>query len=173
MNNFYDNFYNEINNIDSNDNNNSNGNNNSNDNVESDICLISGEKIDDTSITLDCNHKFNYYYIYKDIVAQKNNVKQNKYAKEIKIYQIKCPYCRNIQNTILPYRQIDYCNEKIYGVNYPKKYCMKNSQCVYIFKRGKNKGLRCTKEAVNQFCSSHMKYKIPDNVINTCVPIPT
>jgi len=171
MNNIYNNFYNEINNTDSN--NNDSNIIDSSDNSECDICLISGEKIDDTSITLECNHKFNYYYIYKDIVAQKNNVKKNKYAKEIKIYQIKCPYCRNIQNTILPYRQIDYCNEKIYGVNYPKKYCMKNSQCLYIFRRGKNKGLRCSKEAVNQFCASHLKYKIPDNVINTCVTIPT
>ena len=74
MNYTYNNFYNEINNIESTSDNSNNID--SNDNSKTDICLISGEKIDDTSITLDCNHKFNYYYIYKDIVAQKNNIKK-------------------------------------------------------------------------------------------------
>jgi hypothetical protein len=163
MNETYTNFYNEINNITD-----LNSTNNTND-----ICLISGENINDTSITLDCNHKFNYYYIYKDIVAQKNNFKKNKYAKAIKINQIRCPYCRNVQNTILPYKPIEHCTEKIYGVNYPKKYCMKNSQCPYIFKKGKNKGQQCTKEVLHDFCSLHMKYIKPDKKISLCVPIPT
>ena len=55
MNNILDDFYNEINNNDTHA-----SNNNSSDNCDyNNICLISGEKLNNTTITLACNHKFN------------------------------------------------------------------------------------------------------------------
>lgn len=153
MNNILDDFYNEINNNDTHA-----SNNNSSDNCDyNNICLISGEKLNNTTITLACNHKFNYFYIFNEIINQKNN--KNRYSKLLKINEIKCPYCRNIQKKILPYKDIKDCDKKIYGVNYPKKYAMKNNQCCYIFRRGANKGKQCTKESVDMYCREHLKYK--------------
>ena len=37
------------------------------------VCLISGETLEDNHITLLCNHKFNYRSIYEEVVQQKNN----------------------------------------------------------------------------------------------------
>ena len=89
--------------------------NTSNKELENDIsnnnlCLISYEKLTDNSITLDCKHSFNYYPLYQEIYNQKRNF--NKYfdINKLKINEIKCPYCRNINNKLIPY--IPYKNVK-------------------------------------------------------------
>ena len=158
-------FYDEINN------NNIKDINEDNNNVNEDrICLISGETLNNTQITLECNHKFNYFYIFNEIVNQKNI--KNKYSKVLKINEIKCPYCRTIQKKILPFKNIPKCDTKIHGVNYPKKYCMKNNPCCYIFKRGIKKGTQCSKESIDLFCREHLKYKSDEKYnLNTCITI--
>ena len=127
-------------------------------NNQENICLISFEPLEPSHITLDCNHKFNYLHIFKDAYKQKYHI--NKYKSTIlKTNQLKCPYCRNIQETILPYRNIENCDKKIYGINYPKKFCIsKNIECSYIFKKGKNVGMKCCKLSDNKFCNLHAKY---------------
>ena len=162
------NFYNEINK-----NNNDTDivvNDNNSDSDSDRLCLISGEKLNSTHISLECNHKFNYFYIFNEIINQKNI--KNKYSKVLKINEIKCPYCRNIQKKILPFKNIEDCDKKIYGVNYPKKYAMKNNQCAYIFRRGANKGHQCSKESIDLFCREHLKYKSDAKYnLNTCITI--
>lgn len=133
------------------------------------ICLISGDIIDNTAIKLECNHKFIYYYIFNEVLNQKNNI--NKYDRTLKVNEIKCPYCRNIQKKILPYRLSVGCDKKIYGVNYPKKYCMNNIPCCYIFKKGIKKGKQCSNESIDVYCKMHMKYKNPHNNNNKCITI--
>jgi len=91
------------------------------------LCQITGMPLIDNSITLECNHHFNYDALYKEIYRQKfvfytytpNTLSKNEY----KLFQnskvdffIKCPYCRNIQFTILPYYE-ELGLEKIYGIN--------------------------------------------------------
>ena len=117
-----DDFYKEISTI-----NNTNINIKDTPDNDNNVCLISGENLNDSHISLDCNHKFNYFYIFNEIINQKNN--KTKFSKILKINEMKCPYCRNIQKKILPYKNIKDCDKKIYGVNYPKKYAMKNNQC--------------------------------------------
>lgn len=64
-------------------------------------CLLSNEPLNNTIIELPCKHKFNYLYLYNEIVQQK--LKTNDYeVTKLCHYQIKCPYCRNICNRLLP-----------------------------------------------------------------------
>ena len=132
--------------------------NNINDNDEqidyNNVCLITNEPLDKTKITLECSHTYNYYNIYMDALNQKNNTTYSQYI--LKPFQLRCPYCRNIQDKILPYRDITNV-KKIHGVNTPNKHCMKIHNCKYIFKKGKNKGLACNKACDEPYCRLHSK----------------
>jgi hypothetical protein len=81
---------------------------------ESTLCQITGFPLETNSVTMECNHKFNYEPLYKEICQQKfkfcsydmrilNKKDQIKIRDSKLDYFIKCPYCRNIQFTILPY----------------------------------------------------------------------
>ena len=94
---------------------------------EETLCQISGLPLTDKYITLECNHKFNYTALYKEICKQKfvfKTYNPNLLTKkdQLKIrnskidYFIKCPYCRNIQFTLLPYYE-ELGLEEIYGIN--------------------------------------------------------
>jgi hypothetical protein len=91
------------------------------------LCQITGLPLVDRFITLECNHKFNYSALYKEIYKQKfifntytcstlTDSEQVKFKDAKKDYFIKCPYCRNIQFTLLPYYD-DMEHEKRYGIN--------------------------------------------------------
>lgn len=91
------------------------------------ICQITGLPLDNKYVKLECSHKFNYGPLYNEICKQKYVFKTYNYSsldtnnftkfREAKTdYYIKCPYCRNIQFTLLPY----YPDEKYeprYGIN--------------------------------------------------------
>lgn len=112
------------------------------------ICNISNEIADESYIELECNHGFNYEYIFNEAYKQKYIVNLKETLKLSK-YQIKCPYCRHVQDTVLPGRK-GYDN--ILYVNMPKKYRMKKMNCSYIFKGGKRKGITCGQLCEKQFC---------------------
>jgi hypothetical protein len=91
------------------------------------ICEITGQILTNNFVTLECNHKFNYEAIYTEICKQKFDfqsyssdvLSKNDYQKvrDSKLdYYIKCPYCRHIQFTLLPYHQ-ELPFQKKYGVN--------------------------------------------------------
>jgi hypothetical protein len=96
-------------------------------NNDENICLITGLPLTDNFVTLECNHKFNYNALYKEIYQQKivfRTYTMDLLTKEQielfknsgKKYYIKCPYCRNIQFTLLPYyNNLNY--SKLYGIN--------------------------------------------------------
>ena len=129
--------------------------NNSNEKINYDnVCLITNEPLDNTKITLECKHTYNYFNIYMDALKQKNNTTYSQYI--LKPYQLRCPYCRNIQDKILPYRCLENV-KKVYGVNIPNKHSMKVYNCKYIFKKGKNKGMACNKPCDEPFCRLHSK----------------
>mgnify|MGYP001491844816 CR=1 FL=1 len=120
---------------------------------DSDVCLISNEPLEENCITLSCGHRFNYNPLYKEITQQKNGSNYLEVTK-VKLWEIKCPYCRNVQNKILPFKNNF---PKIAGVNWPIKYCMNVSKCKYIFSSGKKKGLKCDKLWCSEYCNSHYK----------------
>lgn len=135
----------------------------SNDSGESDTCLISGERLYDGYIKLECNHSFNYNYIYNEVVRQKTEFNTLE-VQRLRTNQIKCPYCRNVQDSLLPPRtnfQI------IHGVNKPLKYCMMINNCGGILKSGARKGQACDKPCMENFCNYHKKY-ITKQDISTC-----
>uniref|UniRef100_A0A6C0KJ46 Uncharacterized protein n=1 Tax=viral metagenome TaxID=1070528 RepID=A0A6C0KJ46_9ZZZZ len=124
-------------------------------------CLISGLPLKESYVTLECNHKFNRKNIFKEIYHQKKHV--NTYnSYKLEFCQLQCPYCRNIQNKLLPY---DISKKKIEGVNAPLRLTMGVSKCQYIFKKGKNFGNACNKECIKIYCVKHDK----PIVIQTCI----
>ena len=122
----------------------------SDDNVET--CLISGDILEDNNVKLECNHKFNYKDIYNEVYKQKLNHGIAKLT--VKTTQLKCPYCRNIQTGLLPYRE-GY--SKVKYVNWPPSLMMLPDECSYTFSSGKRKGQSCGKKCSGKYCLSHEK----------------
>jgi len=115
-------------------------------------CLISGERLEDNCITLKCNHSFNYQHIFAEINQQKkiNCLETTK----LKNKEIKCPYCREVQQGILPWR-VGY--SQIKNVNWPLKYAFKHNKCSHIMKSGKRKGQPCNALCCYSMCTRHIK----------------
>jgi flagellar biosynthesis GTPase FlhF len=116
--NFYDELYNSLH-IDDDEEDNDDSN-----------CMITGLPLTNNFVTLECKHKFNYDALYKEIYKQKFDFKTykkehltKKQVQQVlnsgKDYFIKCPYCRNIQFTLLPYYENE--NKPIYGINSDEK----------------------------------------------------
>jgi len=115
-------------------------------------CLISNEKLDETQITLYCNHSFNYLPLLNEITIQKKKVNYLE-TQRLGNKQIKCPYCRTTQNGILPF--IDGY-EKIIFVNWPEKYAYKPNKCKYTFLSGKKKNKKCERKICDNYCKQHL-----------------
>ena len=79
-------------------------------------CCISGMPIDEeTGVTLECGHTFNYTSIYNDVVhSKKNNTLE---ISKLAIDEVRCPYCRNVQKNLLPYKK-NIIRKKTNGVNH-------------------------------------------------------
>jgi hypothetical protein len=122
---------------------------------DDDCCLIDGQPLQTQNyIELQCSHKFNYLSIFNELKIQRNY--NNLEVQKLKSYQIKCPYCRNIHNGILPYNKHIIC-DKIRGINWPPSKVLKIKICKAILKSGKRKGESCAKPCVYNFCNMHKK----------------
>ena len=121
-----------------------------------DTCLISGYTLEENHIKLECNHKFNYKHIYNEVHKQKTQPWHSEVSK-VRNNQLKCAYCRNIQNGILPYRD-NY--PKVRYVNWPPSLMMLPDECIYTFSSGKRKGLACGKKCNGKYCTSHQRIMI-------------
>jgi len=96
-------------------------------NNDIETCQITSLPLEERFVTMECNHKFNYVALYTEIYKQKfifqtykfsslTNSDQIKFKDAKKDYFIKCPYCRSIQFTLLPYYD-DSALDKRYGIN--------------------------------------------------------
>ena len=94
---------------------------------ETELCQITGSQLDSKCVTLECKHKFNYEPLYKEIYRQKfvfNSYDWVSLSNKDKLiiscsgkdYFIRCPYCRNIQFSVLPYYS-ELGLKKTYGIN--------------------------------------------------------
>ena len=90
-------------------------------------CYISDEQLDETSVTLECNHSFNYYPLYQEIIKQKHS--DRKRLNHLIQGNIECPYCRRVQNKLIPYKKLSGVR-RIRGVNSPKEWCMMAHRCL-------------------------------------------
>ena len=117
-------------------------------------CLISGEKLTQNYVKLDCGHCFNYDCLFNELKNQRkgNRLETQKTANT----QIKCPYCRHNHKGILPwyngYKKLKYVNWSSSNVKILVK-------CKAILKSGKRKGKKCECIVKNgNYCGRHKKY---------------
>jgi hypothetical protein len=85
---------------------------------DNNICLITNQQLQDKFVELECGHKFNYIPLFNDLKNHKqkfNNMEGGN--TKLKTNEIRCPYCRNKQEGVLPYYD-DLNLSKINGVNY-------------------------------------------------------
>jgi len=125
-------------------------------------CLISNELLDNNSITLQCNHKFNFLELYNEVVEQKT--KKLLDNSKLRLNEIKCPYCRSINNKIMPYFKY-YENKMIKGVNSPPDLCIQLYECTYIDKASKKCGKNACITKNGALCNNHFKYTINEEQI--------
>jgi hypothetical protein len=176
--NFYDELYKSLDSSDD-----ENKDNKIKDYDEINECQITGLPLGDKSVTLECKHNFNYIPLYREICKQKFEFKSYEFSEldssekeklliSCNNFFIRCPYCRNIQFTILPYYEELNLN-KIYGINTldPKFYTEK-----YIFKQQiMYNGLlvengRCSALLEdNTLCKEIMVTTIPNTNITYCM----
>ena len=152
------NFYDELHNLDSDD-------DNDNDNDNESLCLLTNLPLDKNSIKLPCNHEFNFVPLYKEVVQQKTRtISSHLNTDKLAFNQIKCPYCRQKMDKLLPHVRLNKEMGFISGVNTPEKMCMDFHTCTYTFKSGKNKDQCCSKTAYNSvvgcYCSTHNAYAL-------------
>jgi hypothetical protein len=123
-------------------------------------CLITYEPLEKYFVTLKCGHTFNYEPLYNEIYQQKK--KYNNYETTyLSKYEIKCPYCRNIQHGLLP-PHIDF--DIVSHVNKPYKYCMNLYTCEY----NNPKGEICGKCCFGKYCIKHVKRMKEQSKYNKC-----
>ena len=80
-------------------------------------CLISDEILVDKFVKLPCGHSFNYIPLYNDIKNHKTKFNHMEASSgKLRAHEIRCPYCRNIHASLLPY-YADLGLAKILGVN--------------------------------------------------------
>lgn len=85
---------------------------------DTNLCLITMEELNTNHITLDCNHKFNYMPLLKDMYTRLYLSHEVKclHRFPLNVNVIECPYCRRSNNYILPFIKEEY-DVKIYGIN--------------------------------------------------------
>lgn len=123
--------------------------------VDESYCLISREKLTDTCVKLVCNHSFNYQPLFNEVKKQKLGKRSTEIIR-LQNNQIKCPYCRNVQDKVLPYLPILNV-EKIIGINAPLKWEMLNDKCCMINtnKRSKFFNVECGVASWGKYCKKH------------------
>ena len=123
------------------------------------ICLICNDVLDNNNITLDCGHKFNYIPLYNEVVYQKT--KRILDNSKLKLNEIKCPYCRQITNKLLPFYKY-YNVKQLIGVNSPYDLCIENFKCQYIDKKKQTCNNSACITDFGVFCNKHLKYNKND-----------
>lgn len=96
------------------------------------VCLITNNALAERYVRLPCNHTFNYIPLYNEVKIQKC-VKNAAETSKLLINEIKCPYCRKIHKTVLPYYEElgDQC-PPLYGVNTTDLKYKINNCCNYV-----------------------------------------
>ena len=140
------------------------------------LCLISKQTLTDKFVEMDCGHKFNYVPLYNDTVNHKlkfNNMEA--IHGRLKKNQMRCPYCRKVQNKLLPYyedipgiKKIEFVNfideTKIYTEDQEITYKVNNQKCMHLLENPQfNPNLPISSENKQQIkCKSYGYKKLLD-----------
>jgi hypothetical protein len=143
---------------------------------EDNYCLLTKEPLQHIHIVLECGHKFNYVPLYREVIAQKTiGLSSSGYytSHSLKRNQIKCPYCRNVQDKLLPYLEFDGVR-KMVNVNHPAKMSMTSQLCMHsanLKSKKSKKNISCKEYAINchnetYICKKHYELSLttPDPV---------
>ena len=111
------------------------------------LCLLTKMPLDQNNVVLPCKHSFNLYPLYKEVYNQKLRTSTSYLeTNRLNFNQMKCPYCRQIFDFVLPHVRINKQMGFHNGVNSPEKICMKSfHSCSHVFKSGKRKDTPCNK----------------------------
>jgi hypothetical protein len=86
--------------------------------INSNLCLITNQPLENNHIIMKCGHKFNYIPLYKYLINYKQKFNTMENAKQkLDINEIRCPYCRHKQRELLPYYEDMNGIKKINGIN--------------------------------------------------------
>ena len=85
-------------------------------NNDDNVCLITNLPLTECYVKLECGHRFNYVPLFKDLVVRKNKSAAMD-TQILKANEIRCPYCRNKESTLLPYYE-NMGVDKVHGVNF-------------------------------------------------------
>lgn len=117
-------------------------------------CLISNDVLEDRRVTLPCNHAFNYVPLYNAILLEKEA--PNNFRSFLGRSELRCPYCREVFDRVLPYYEREGVN-RVRGVNAnPPSSTMACFQCAHVF-RGKAHACPAPAHitAAGTFCTKH------------------
>ena len=137
---------------------------------EDNCCLLTKEPLQHIHIVLACGHKFNYVPIYREVIAQKTvGLSSTGYytSHSLRRNEIKCPYCRNVQDKLLPYLEFDGV-KKMVNVNHPAKMSMPSQPCMYSTNVKSKKSASCKECAINchngtYVCKKHYELSTPES----------
>jgi len=84
---------------------------------DNNLCLITKQPLTTNYVTMECGHKFNYIPLFKDVDNHKRNFNNMEGSSgRLGKNEIRCPYCRKKQTTLLPYYE-NIGIPKVAGVN--------------------------------------------------------
>jgi len=83
---------------------------------DTNVCLISGAPLEGNFVVLSCMHKFNYLPLYNDVLNHKKKFNTLE-PKHLRVNELRCPYCRNIQTGLLPYYELPGVR-LLHGINW-------------------------------------------------------
>lgn len=137
------------------------------------LCMITNEPLTEKFVTMQCGHKFNYIAIYNDILNHKQYFnKMEDLNGRLNKNEIRCPYCRNKQQILLPYYN-ELGLPKVNGVNfYNTTYNSNYGKCMFKYLNdsydpNKPESELNSKYLINKTCE-HYGYKI--NIYNALDP---
>ena len=124
-------------------------------------CMISHLPLTYNSVTLPCNHSFNYLPLYTELCLHNNNK------------NITCPYCREVSQKFIPFIPLPNVKKR-FGINYPPDKCLPAPECSFIMKMGDRKGIKCGRGGIiNEegiFCMKHQHHIKETDVADTSEP---
>jgi len=123
---------------------------------DNNLCLITQKPLTENYVELECKHKFNYNAIFHDVLNHKKKFNTLE-RRSLKLTELRCPYCRNIQRSLLPHVE---GFPKIHGINHIDE---ENINGQY-FRMGYSKGKCCYKDEQCEKCDNILvKMMMTDN----------
>lgn len=125
---------------------------------DNNACLITNQPLTTYYVKLICGHKFNYIPLFNDILNHKNKFNLMESNGKLGLHDIRCPYCRKKQHSLLNYIE-ELKLPKIHGVNYiDESKIITNEVKPYKFKTCEYKQLNPNYDNEQEESSSNVKF---------------